>query len=92
MSKTKSKDTRQDCVFRFTDSNGQLICNNAGYEHSKECISIYGLNPYAKMAKPNDSTRGGFVIHNPVTVCRGCKYYLNDYSVYVKHCKEIGLN
>lgn len=43
MSHNKVKDNRTDCIFRYKDSKGQLVCSNYGYDAS-EWVNGYGYH------------------------------------------------
>ena len=92
MSHKKSKDNRTDCIFRYKDSQGQLVCSNYGYETSDECIKWFGLSPYFNGHLRNGKLEyaGGFILGGDaiITKCRGCKYYcfifihLNSFNLF----------
>lgn len=93
MSHKKAKDVRTDCIFRYKNSRGQLICSNYGYEVSEECIKRFGLNPFFNDHLRNNKIEytGGIILggDSVITKCRGCKYYCNDISKYISRVHEL---
>lgn len=93
MSHNKVKDNRADCIFRYKDSRGQLVCSNYGYETSDEGIKSFGLNPYFNDHLRNGKLEysGGFILggDSVITHCRGCKYYCNDIAEYISRVNEL---
>ena len=93
MSKSKSKDTRSDCLSRVKDCYGNWLCNNQLYHLSDIYVKYFGIPSFRDISiSPKDSywqNCGGFVLpENPMTHCRSCEHYCNNINEYMKRKEE----